>query len=148
LPKDYPIPLGNQYVNKWKVFAPYAYGDSRDRFLGDEGAVQIIGPAVLGKKGQACTETFLQIGNFNTEFEAESLLKYYKTKFFRTMVAILKSTQHSTTAFKFVPLQDFTPNSDIDWTKSISEIDQQLYKKYGLSEEEIAFIEEKVQAME
>jgi hypothetical protein len=44
--------------------------------------------------------------------------------------------------------QDFTENSDLDWSKSIYEIDQQLYKKYGLSKEEIDFIEEKVQAME
>jgi hypothetical protein len=51
-------------------------------------------------------------------------------------------------AFTFVPLQDFTKNSDIDWSKSISEIDQQLYKKYNLSEEEIKFIEEKVAPME
>ncbi len=148
LPCQYPIPSGVESVYKWKVFAPYAYGDSRDRFIGDEGKVQIIGPAVLGKQGQICTETFLQIGNFNSEFEATSLLKYYNTKFFRTMVAILKSTQHSTTAFKLVPLQDFTQNSDINWSESISEIDQQLYKKYFLSKEEIAFIEEKVQPMD
>ena len=44
-------------------------------------------------------------------------------------------------------MQDFTSNSDIDWTKSIAEIDQQLYKKYGLSDDEINFIETKVQAM-
>jgi len=47
-----------------------------------------------------------------------------------------------------VPMQDFTPQSDIDWTKSIPEIDRQLYAKYGLDEQEIAFIEEKVKAME
>ena len=65
------------------------------------------------------------------------------------MLGILKVTQdNNPETWAKVPLQDFTPNSDIDWTKSISEIDQQLYKKYGLSEEEIAFIEEKVQAME
>ncbi|WP_323586392.1 hypothetical protein [Aliarcobacter butzleri] len=46
-----------------------------------------------------------------------------------------------------MPLQDFTPDSDIDWTKSISEIDQQLYKKYDLSDEEIAFIEEMIKPM-
>ena len=45
-------------------------------------------------------------------------------------------------------MQDFTPDSDIDWTKSIPEIDQQLYTKYGLSQEEIDFIEEKVKAMD
>ena len=46
-----------------------------------------------------------------------------------------------------VPLQDFTTNSDIDWSKSVSEIDKQLYKKYGLSAEEISFIESKVREM-
>lgn len=48
----------------------------------------------------------------------------------------------------YVPLQDFTPNSDIDWTKSIINIDGQLYKKYNLSPEEITFIESKIKAME
>lgn len=148
LSNDYPIPTNKELANKWKVFAPYAYGDSQDRFLGDKGEVQIVGPAVLGKKGQICTETFLQIGGFDSELEATALLKYYRSKFFRTMIAILKSTQHSTTAFRFVPLQDFTQNSDIDWSQSIPEIDQQLYKKYGLSQDEIDFIETKVKAME
>ena len=57
-------------------------------------------------------------------------------------IHITKST------FYFVPLQDFTENSDIDWSKSISEIDQQLYKKYNLTEEEIAFIESMIKPME
>ena len=66
------------------------------------------------------------------------------------MLGTLKITQDNTTSeiWKNVPLQDFTSNSDIDWSQSIADIDQQLYKKYGLSESEIAFIEEKVQAME
>lgn len=51
-------------------------------------------------------------------------------------------------AFQFVPIQDFTPDSDIDWNKSITEIDQQLYKNYGLTAKEIKFIEDKVKAME
>lgn len=76
------------------------------------------------------------------------MLKYIKTKLFRTMVGILKTTQHSTTTYKYVPIQDFTPESDIDWSKSIEEVDKQLYKKYNLSDKEIAFIEEKVRPME
>ena len=64
------------------------------------------------------------------------------------MLGIVKVTQDNTVAkYSKVPLQDFTSNSDIDWTKSISEIDQQLYKKYGLSDDEIKFIETKVQSM-
>lgn len=76
-------------------------------------------------------------------------MSYIKSKFARVMLGVLKTTQDNTRAkWEYVPLQDFTPNSDIDWTKSISEIDQQLYKKYNLSEEEINFIETKVQAMD
>ena len=64
------------------------------------------------------------------------------------MLGILKVTQHNPPAtWAKVPLQDFTSSSDIDWSKSIAEIDAQLYAKYGLSEEEIKFIEKHVQAM-
>ena len=76
-------------------------------------------------------------------------MKYIKTKFARAMLGILKVTQNNDkSTWKCVPLQDFTANSDIDWTKSIPEIDQQLYKKYGLSEEEIDFIETHVKEMD
>ena len=76
-------------------------------------------------------------------------MKYIKSKFARTMLGILKITQDNTKEkWQKVPLQDFTAESDIDWTKPISEIDQQLYKKYGLSQEEIEFIETKVKSMD
>ena len=78
-----------------------------------------------------------------------NLLKYIKSKFARTALGILKVTQdNKKSVWKYVPLQDFTDNSDIDWSKSIPEIDQQLYKKYGLSPEEIEFIETHVKEME
>ena len=103
----------------------------------------LIGEPLIGH-----TDTFLSIGSFKTEFEAIALLNYVKTKFARAMLGILKITQHNSRAtWAKVPLQDFTPNSDIDWTKSISEIDQQLYAKYGLSQDEIDFIEERVKVM-
>ena len=76
-------------------------------------------------------------------------MRYLKTKFTRALLGILKITQNnSSDVWKNVPLQNFTKKSDIDWSKSISEIDKQLYKKYKLSNEEIAFIEEKVQPMD
>ena len=75
-------------------------------------------------------------------------MKYIKTKFARVMLGVLKITQDNTSAkWKYVPLQDFTSSSDIDWSKSIHEIDLQLYKKYGLSEDEINFIETNVKEM-
>jgi len=77
------------------------------------------------------------------------LLKYVKTKFARALLGIMKKTQHnSAPTWAYVPLQNFTSKSDIDWTKSIHDIDLQLYKKYGLTEVEIAFIESKVDPMD
>ena len=65
------------------------------------------------------------------------------------MLGVLKTTHHITPkVWKYVPLQDFTSQSDIDWSKSIPEIDEQLYDKYGLSPEEIEFIETHVKEME
>ena len=76
-------------------------------------------------------------------------MKYIKTKFARVMLGVLKITQDNTPEkWRLVPLQDFTSNSEIDWTRPVHEIDQQLYKKYDLSQDEINFIETKVQAMD
>lgn len=120
----------------WKVFVPKANGSGS---LGETLSTPMIGN----------TQTFISIGNFESDTEALNTMKYIKTKFARVMLGILKVTQDNTaSSWKLVPLQDFTSNSDIDWTKSISEIDQQLYKKYGLSDDEINFIETKVQSME
>jgi len=145
VPNDYPIDVGTDSIQTFKIFAPYACGAGA---LGEAGATPMLGKPMLGKPMQIATETFLRIGNFKTQFEAEALIKYYKSKFFRVMVGILKTTQHSTTTYGYVPLQDFTPNSDIDWSQPIPDIDQQLYRKYGLSDAEIDFIETKVKAMD
>ena len=102
-------------------------------------------------KGTACTETYLVIGgNLNLSMaSANNIVKYLKTKFVRYLISIAKASQDaSRSTYRFVPSQDFFANSDIDWSKSISEIDQQLYKKYDLSKDEINFIETKVQEME
>ena len=75
--------------------------------------------------------------------------KYIATKFQRFLLLQALTSIHITKdSFIFVPLQDFTANSDIDWSKSIAEIDKQLYAKYGLSDEEIAFIEKMIKPME
>ena len=67
----------------------------------------------------------------------------------RALLGVLKTTQHLTpNVWKYVPLQDFTPASDIDWLQSVANIDKQLYKKYNLSKEEIDFIERNVKEME
>ena len=132
----------NQVENfeNYKVMVPAANGSGT---LGETLSTPIVAQPFIGH-----TETFLSIGNFRTPFEAESCLKYVKSKFCRVMLGILKITQHnSPEKWRFVPLQDFTPSSDIDWSVSIPEIDRQLYAKYGLDENEIAFIESHVKEM-
>ncbi len=110
---------------------------------------ETLSPAIIAEPGVGYIQTFIGIGSFKTEKEAKDAEKYIKTKFARTMLGILKITQDCPgPKWRYVPLQDFTPHSDIDWTKPIPEIDQQLYKKYGLSQEEIDFIETNVKEME
>lgn len=77
------------------------------------------------------------------------MVKFVQTKFARVMLGILKVTQHIRKGvWKYVPLQDFTSSSDIDWSKSVHEIDEQLYDKYGLTKDERDFIETHVKEME
>ncbi|HFU3842603.1 TPA: Eco57I restriction-modification methylase domain-containing protein [Streptococcus suis] len=137
--QDYLNPPESFY--KYKVFFPQANGSGA---IGEVLSTPLIGDPLIG-----ATETFLSIGGFDTKEEAEACLKYIKTKFVRAMLGVLKITQ-ATTRDKWtkVPLQDFTSNSDIDWSRSISDIDAQFYQKYGLSDEEIDFIESKVKEME
>ncbi len=133
-------------LEKYKVWVPKANGSGA---LGEVSSTPLIGKPLIGEPLIGTTHSFISIGAFDSIEPAENVLKYIKTKFARTMLGILKITQDNPPAkWSKVPLQDFTQNSDIDWSKSIPEIDQQLYTKYQLSEEEIAFIEEKVQAMD
>ncbi len=77
-----------------------------------------------------------------------NIIKYLKTKFLRFLVLLKKNTQHATSkVYAFVPIQNFTSKGDIDWSKSIPEINQQLYVKYNLTDEEITFIEKMIKPM-
>jgi superfamily II DNA or RNA helicase len=133
-------------LKKWKVFVPKSNGSGA---IGEVMSTSLIGQPLLGEPNVGCTYTFLQIGSFDNKKEAENCLKYIKSRFCRVMLGVLKVTQDNPkSVWKNVPLQDFTKKSDIDWSKSISEIDRQLYKKYGLSNHEINFIETRVKAMD
>lgn len=124
----------------YKVAVPKANG-SRD--LGGIGKPLVLEPNV------AVTQSFITIGSFADSSEANACLAYVKSKFARTMLGVLKITQDNPAkVWKHVPLQDFTSASDIDWSKSIPQIDQQLYAKYELAADEIAFIESRVKPME
>lgn len=131
----------HENLYSWKVLVPRANGSGA---IGEVLSTPVIGQPVIGH-----TQSFISIGNFKTEYEATACMKYVKSRFTRTMLGILKVTQdNDREVWRLVPLQDFTPASDIDWTRSIPEIDQQLYAKYGLSQEEIDFIESHVKEME
>ena len=133
-------------VDKWKVFTSKANGGAGT--LGDGKAVNILGKSFIGKPQSVCTDSLLPFGKLDTQEEAIALQKYMSTKFLRFMVGILKTSQNLyQIVYQFVPLQDFTAQSDIDWTKSVAEIDQQLYKKYNLSADEIDFIEKMIKPM-
>ena len=136
----------NGNLNKYKVFVPKSNGSGA---LGEVLSTPVIGQPVIGQPVIGHTQTFLSIGAFDTEQEAEACLKYVKSKFARVMLGICKVTQDNPPkTWRYVPLQNFTANSDIDWSQSVAEIDQQLYKKYGLDASEIEFIETHVMAME
>lgn len=127
-------------VDKYKIFLSGA--------MGRGGFGETIVDPIIGYPGDGSTETFLSMGSFSSKQEALRISKYVKTKFARCLLGILKKTQANTPEkWKYVPLQDFTSKSDIDWTKSVHEIDLQLYEKYGLSKEEKDFIETHVKEM-
>lgn len=138
--------IDTRYITKAKNFIGYKVLISKASGAGKFGEA-LSDPIIAGVK-EGHTQSFISIGDLSTEQEAYNLESYLKTKFFRAMLSILKKTQDlNPDKFKYVPLQDFTSSSDIDWSKSISDIDKQLYKKYGLSQDEIDFIETHVKEM-
>ena len=136
--KEYVNEVKNLFV--YKLFLPKASGNGN---FGEE-----LTSPVIAEPGIGATETFYSLGLCNTKQEVQNILTYIKTKFARALLSVLKITQDANPGkWQYVPLQDFTAASDIDWSKSIPEIDKQLYAKYGLDEKEIAFIESHVKEM-
>lgn len=131
----------NDYISYYNVACPKSNGNG---VFGEAlTSMEIIPP------NEGATDTFINIGRFETEGEANALYAYVRTKFFRALLGVKKVTQdNSKSVWNMIPLQDFTSSSDIDWAQSIANIDQQLYKKYNLSDEEINFIETNVKEME
>lgn len=133
--------IDNDYLSTYNVLVPEGNGSGT---LGEALSTPVIAPPETGH-----TDTFISIGSFESAVQAQNCLKYIKSKFARTMLGILKITQHNpASTWKYVPLQDFTSNSDIDWSQSVADVDKQLYAKYGLDDEEIEFIESHVKEMD
>ncbi len=126
------IPENVEWVDKYKVFISVAYGE---RISSD---YWVIGKPFLGEPGTCCSETYLVIGPFESNKICLNVMSYIRTRFFRFLVLLMKPTQHaSAKVYALVPMQDFSK----PWT------DEELYQKYSLIPEEIAFIESMVRPM-
>ena len=132
------VTSGLDWIDKWKVTMSYLTYDHAGR-PDKNGQRRIFSTMDILPPETVCTETYIVIDCFDTEQEAKNLMAYLKTRFVRFLVAQLAATQHlSKATFGFVPVQDFTE----EWT------DEKLYKKYELTEDEIAFIESTIRVME
>ena len=129
----------HENLEYYKVLVPKSNGSGA---LGVVIPTALIGVPQIAGKGTGHNQSFISIGAFSTKYEAESCMKYISSKFARLLLGSLKVTQdNKKNVWKFVPMQDFSKKSKIDWSKPIADIDKQLYKKYKLTKEEIAFIE-------
>lgn len=138
-PIDYPVP-NREGFDKYKIFMPRNYGSGN---LQDS-----VYKTYLASPGEICTETFVQIYPFQIKEERDNCNKYMSTKFFRIMTALRKQDQGAgKDVYVYVPLQNFTSQSDIDWSQSVADIDKQLYRKYNLTGAEITFIESMIKPM-
>ena len=139
IPERY-VDSAHENIDAWKVLIA--------RVNGAGTLDEVLSSPLVVAPHTGFTQTFISVGAFDTKENAEHALKYVKTKFARALLHILKVTQdNNRETWRYVPLQDFTDNSDINWNTSIANIDKQLYKKYGLSQEEIDFIETHVKEM-
>jgi site-specific DNA-methyltransferase (adenine-specific) len=121
------------WVDKYKIYITKAYN------AGDDYPHQILNKPLFGDKGTCCSETYIVIGPFATEEETKNVMSYIQTKFFRFLVSLRKISQDATQkVYQFVPLQDFSHPC----------IDENLYVKYGLTSEEIAFIDSMIKPMD
>ena len=136
--KSTEITTGREMIDKWKVITSYVGYDHAGN-PGKDGKRRVLSRIDMIGPNTICTETYLVIGAFETKEEAENLISYMKTRFFRYLVSVFMVSHHLTKdAYRLVPLQDFSH----PWT------DEMLYKKYGLDENEIAFIESMIRPME
>ena len=142
------IIVGKEMIPQWKVTISCSTAEHAGQ-IDKEGRKRILSSLDMLEPNEICTETYLVVDAFDTKEEAEHLRSYLKTRFVRFLIAQLASTQHlSKEKFSFVPLQDFSKNMPIDWTKSVGEIDEQLFAYYGLTEAEQTFIKSTIKEMQ
>ena len=127
------VPRNDAWIDEWKVLLGAAYG------AGDSFPHQIYNYPIVAGPGTACTETYLVIDRFNSKVEAERFAMYLRTRFVRFLVSLRKYTQHLyNERFQFVPDLPM----DRDWTDAL------LYQKYGITNDEVAFINSMIRPMD
>lgn len=132
------ITVGLEMIDKWKVICSRS-GHEHAGNPGTDGSRRVLAKTVMLPPGTICTETYLVIGHYATEEEAKNLLAYMKTRLFRFLMSLFMYSHGITKdTFAFIPILDMTKY----WT------DEKLYKRYGLTKDEIAFIESKIRPME
>lgn len=132
------IKVGIEMIDKWKVITSYVGYDHAGN-PGKDGKRKVFSKIDILPPKTICTETYLVVGAFETQEEAHHLLSYMKTIFFRFLVSQFMYSHHITKeSYQFVPIQDFSE----PWT------DEKLYKKYGITQEEIDFIESMIRPMD
>jgi len=119
-------------IDTWKVLVPEAYG------AGETFPHQILGREIVAAPPSACTQSYLVVAPFQSERAAQSFASYYRTRLFRFLVSLRKITQHALrSTYTWVPQQTWNRT----WT------DDLLYLKYGITEDEIAFIESMIRPL-
>ena len=142
------VPQNREIIGKWKVIMSKASAEHAGQ-TDSTGRKRIVSRLEVLPPYTICTESYLLLDIFDCEEDAENLKKYIQTCFARFLLASILITQNIVRdKFKFVPLQNFTVISDIDWNQSIADIDKQLYRKYNLDEDEIDFIEKLIKPMD
>lgn len=132
------ITIGEELIGKWKVFTSKSSSEHAGQ-VDKNGQRRVLSLSGVIPPGSVVTETYILLGAYDTEQEARNCFSYVVTRFFRFLLAVRSSAQDlARSAYQFVPLQDFSQ----PWT------DQKLYKKYSLTEEEIAYIEKLIRPME
>lgn len=142
------ITKGKEILPKFNIILNTISPDGGGELTGNSNQYYVIAKPKILKPNQACTLTYIVLCSVETEHEANNCIKYIKTKLVRTLIqCLIGSAYMAARTFQLVPLQDFTSNSDIDWSQSVADIDKQLYKKYGLTQEEIDYIESTIKPM-
>ncbi len=132
------ITMGTEIIDEWKVITSYV-GYDHGGNPGKDGRRKVFSKIDILPPGTICTETYLVVGSYKSEAEAKNLVAYMKTRFFRFLVSQFMYSHHITKdSYALVPIQERRQK----WT------DEKLYKKYGITDKEVEFIESTIRPME